>query len=98
MTRYEHIDVSQSVVAITGGAQGIGRATAERFAAAGARVAIGDLDLELAEKTAARYGGTAHRLDVSDPDSGRDDRALHPDQVERAAYQARLADQAGEQS
>ena len=71
MTRYPHIDVSQSVVAITGGAQGIGRATAERFAAAGARVAIGDLDLELAEKTAAQAGGTAHRLDVSDPDSFR---------------------------
>lgn len=72
MTRYPHIDLDQSVVAVTGGAQGIGRATAERFAAAGARVAIGDLDLELAEKTAAQCGGTAHRLDVSDPDSFRE--------------------------
>ncbi|WP_253791494.1 SDR family oxidoreductase [Nocardia amikacinitolerans] len=44
------------VVAITGGARGIGRATAEAFLAAKAAVAIGDVDVELVEKTAAELG------------------------------------------
>lgn len=44
------------VVAITGGARGIGRASAEAFLAAGAAVAIGDIDVELAAKTAAELG------------------------------------------
>ena len=41
------------VVAITGGARGIGKATAEALVRRGARVAIGDVDLTLAEQTAA---------------------------------------------
>ncbi|WP_062988315.1 SDR family oxidoreductase [Nocardia anaemiae] len=44
------------VVAITGGARGIGRATAEAFLTAGAAVAIGDIDVELVAKTAAELG------------------------------------------
>lgn len=66
---YPVIDLRGAVVAITGAAQGIGRATAEAFAARGARVAIGDLDVELAEKTTAGIGGLAAALDVSDPAS-----------------------------
>jgi NAD(P)-dependent dehydrogenase (short-subunit alcohol dehydrogenase family) len=56
------------VVAITGGARGIGKATAEALVRRGARVAIGDLDLALAEETAAGLGGgsVATALDVSD--------------------------------
>lgn len=56
------------VVAITGGARGIGKATAEALVRRGARVAIGDVDLALAEQTAAGLGGgsVATRLDVSD--------------------------------
>src|SRR2546423_4327252 len=56
------------VVAITGGARGIGRATAARLAGEGARVAIGDLEAELAESAAAEIGrGTVGlQLDVSD--------------------------------
>ncbi|HEY2160332.1 MAG TPA: SDR family oxidoreductase [Solirubrobacteraceae bacterium] len=43
-------------VAITGGARGIGRATASALLAQGARVAIGDIDASLAEQTAAELG------------------------------------------
>ena len=56
---------------ITGGAQGLGRAVAERFVAEGARVVIGDVDLAAAEATAAELGeGTAVavRCDVTDED------------------------------
>jgi NAD(P)-dependent dehydrogenase (short-subunit alcohol dehydrogenase family) len=44
------------IVAITGGARGIGRATASALIAQGARVAIGDIDVPLAETTAAELG------------------------------------------
>jgi NAD(P)-dependent dehydrogenase (short-subunit alcohol dehydrogenase family) len=59
------------VVAITGGGRGIGAATAAAFVRAGARVAIGDLDLDVAEETAGRIGGgtVAVRLDVTDQKS-----------------------------
>ncbi|MBS9372013.1 SDR family oxidoreductase [Rhodococcus sp. B50] len=43
-------------VVITGGARGIGQATAEALVAAGARVAIGDIDKDLVQDTAARIG------------------------------------------
>jgi NAD(P)-dependent dehydrogenase (short-subunit alcohol dehydrogenase family) len=63
--------VQGKVVAITGGARGIGKATATALVRKGARVAIGDLDLELAERTAAELGGgtVALALDVTDRDS-----------------------------
>ena len=55
------------VVAITGGARGIGKATATALVRKGCRVAIGDLDLELAEKTAAELGGGPARY-LATPD------------------------------
>lgn len=64
-----------SVVAITGGAGGIGAATARAFATAGASVALGDLDLEGAQRAVSGLprgaGGRAiaARLEVSDPAS-----------------------------
>ncbi len=59
------------VVAITGGARGIGAATAAALIARGARVAIGDLDAALAQQTAERLGSetVALPLDVTDRDS-----------------------------
>jgi len=61
--------VEGKVIAITGGARGIGEATANALAAAGARVAIGDLDAELAEQSARAYDGLALPLDVTSRDS-----------------------------
>lgn len=49
------------VVLITGGAQGIGRKTAAAFIARGAKVAIGDLDVDLAKKTADEIGGEVNK-------------------------------------
>ncbi len=59
------------VVAITGGARGIGRATAAALIAQGARVAIGDIDAPLAEQTASALGsGTVGLpLDVTNRES-----------------------------
>ena len=63
--------VTGRVAAITGGARGIGRATAEAFVRKGMKVAIGDLDAELAQGTAEEIGGgtVALPLDVTDRES-----------------------------
>lgn len=50
--------------AVTGGARGIGAAIARELVRAGARVAIGDLDRETAERTAAAAGAGAIGLDL----------------------------------
>lgn len=70
MTKQER-PVRGRVIAITGAARGIGRATAERLAAEGGRVAIGDLDAEEAATVAAALDGEAIglHLDVTDPAS-----------------------------
>jgi len=59
------------VVAVTGGARGIGRATARALHARGARVAIGDLDPAASGAAAAALGDgvLGLPLDVSDPAS-----------------------------
>jgi NAD(P)-dependent dehydrogenase (short-subunit alcohol dehydrogenase family) len=60
--------LADTPVAVTGGAHGIGRAIAQQFAHAGARVAIGDLDVKAAQALAAEIGGGAIgvALDVTD--------------------------------
>jgi 3-oxoacyl-[acyl-carrier protein] reductase len=50
---------------VTGGASGIGAATAARLAAEGADVVVADLDLAAAEETAKAIGGRAVRCDVT---------------------------------
>jgi NAD(P)-dependent dehydrogenase (short-subunit alcohol dehydrogenase family) len=81
----ERRSVNGKVVAITGGARGIGKATATALVRRGCRVAIGDLDLALAERTAAGLGGgtIALPLDVTDRASfeaflGETERQLGP--------------------
>jgi NAD(P)-dependent dehydrogenase (short-subunit alcohol dehydrogenase family) len=68
MAKKQRLNLSGKVVAITGGARGIGKATATALVRRGCRVAIGDLDLALAEETAAGLGGgtVALPLDVTD--------------------------------
>jgi len=62
------------VAVVTGASSGIGRATAEAFAAAGARVVVSDVNVEGGEETVARIekaGGTAIfvETDVTDDDA-----------------------------
>ena len=65
-------DLAGRVVAITGGARGLGLATAQALARRGCRVAIGDLDGDLASAEASALpGGGPHLglpLDVTDAD------------------------------
>lgn len=63
------IDLENRVAVITGGAQGFGRASTERFIASGAKVAIWDRDMALAEKTAGVMGSDVKAVacDVTDP-------------------------------
>jgi NADP-dependent 3-hydroxy acid dehydrogenase YdfG len=55
MARTDH-PIAGQVVAITGGGRGIGKATARALLQRGARVAIGDVDLAVAEQAAAELG------------------------------------------
>jgi NAD(P)-dependent dehydrogenase (short-subunit alcohol dehydrogenase family) len=64
MTRFEG-----RVVVITGGARGIGKVCAERFAQEGARVAVLDIDESAAKATAEEIDGMALQCDVSTLDS-----------------------------
>ena len=51
-----NIDLKGRIAVVTGGAQGFGRACTERFIASGAKVAIWDRDIALADKTAKELG------------------------------------------
>jgi NAD(P)-dependent dehydrogenase (short-subunit alcohol dehydrogenase family) len=63
--------ISGRVAAVTGGARGIGRAIAASLVRRGARVAVGDLDRDAAERAAAELGGdtVGLQVDVTDPSS-----------------------------
>jgi len=69
------IDLEGRVAIITGAARGIGAAIADRLAASGARIAIWDIDMAVAENTAASiFNAVPFAADVTDPASI--DRAL----------------------
>jgi 3-oxoacyl-[acyl-carrier protein] reductase len=63
MTRFEG-----KTALVTGGAKGIGAATAERLASEGAHVVVADFDEAAATETAERIGGRAVRCDVTSRD------------------------------
>jgi NAD(P)-dependent dehydrogenase (short-subunit alcohol dehydrogenase family) len=59
------MDISGKSIVVTGGASGIGAALARQAAAAGARVCIADLNVELAQSVANEIGGIAVSCDVT---------------------------------
>ena len=61
--------LARNIVAVTGGASGIGRATAAAFLAQGAEVAVMDRDADAARAAAAELGCAAIVCDVTDPGS-----------------------------
>ncbi len=63
------MQVSGTIAIVTGGASGLGAATAARLAGAGAQVALFDLDAVHVEAVAARFGGFGLAVDVTDEDS-----------------------------
>lgn len=67
--RRQPLSLSNQVVAITGGARGIGHATARALVDRGARVAIGDLDGDLAARVAAELGGDCFGVGVDVTDN-----------------------------
>ena len=66
------VDLTQrlggKIAVITGGASGIGLATARRFAAEGATVVIGDMDQKAGEEVAKELGGLFVQVNVADED------------------------------
>ena len=61
------------VCLITGAGSGIGQASARLFAREGAHVAVADIDLDAARRTADEIGGDAHaeKVDVTDEPQAR---------------------------
>jgi len=67
------LNIEGKVAAITGGASGLGRATAEMIIANGGRVAILDMNDELAQQTATELGDArAYQVNVTDDESVSD--------------------------
>ena len=54
---------------VTGGASGLGEATARELARLGAKVAVLDVNLELAQKVASDIGGIAVQCDITQTES-----------------------------
>lgn len=63
------MDVRNHAAIVTGGGSGLGAATARALAAAGAKVAVLDLNAETAQAVAAEIGGIAISCDVTGADS-----------------------------
>jgi 3-oxoacyl-[acyl-carrier protein] reductase len=70
------IDLRHRSAVVTGGAQGFGRAIAQRFVQSGARVALWDRDLALARQSAAALGPAAIAIACDVSDAGAVDQAV----------------------
>ena len=66
------MDLKDTPVLITGGASGLGEATAERLARQGAKIAILDVQTERAQTVAERIGGIAVHCDVTSAESAQE--------------------------
>jgi 3-oxoacyl-[acyl-carrier protein] reductase len=69
MSAQDFFSLKDQVAIVTGGGQGIGEGIARRLAAAGARVAVLDLKLDLARSVVESTGGAAVECDVSSASS-----------------------------
>ena len=63
------MQIQSQAALVTGGASGLGEATARELARRGARVAILDVNTALAEQVAAEIGGIACHCDITSSDS-----------------------------
>lgn len=63
------MEIKNCAAIVTGGASGMGRATAIKLSQMGAKVALFDLNKEAAEKVAAEINGYAVACDVTQPES-----------------------------
>jgi NAD(P)-dependent dehydrogenase (short-subunit alcohol dehydrogenase family) len=66
------MDIKGQVAVITGGASGLGAATAQAVVNAGGKVAILDINLAAAQQIADKLGGIAVKCDVTDEQSATD--------------------------
>ena len=57
------MNIEGQAALVTGGASGLGEATARELARCGAKVAVLDVNIELAEKVAAEIGGVAWQIE-----------------------------------
>ena len=60
------MDVNGTAAIVSGGASGLGEATARALAAAGATVVIADLNEDAGKRVASETGGLFARTDVAD--------------------------------
>jgi NAD(P)-dependent dehydrogenase (short-subunit alcohol dehydrogenase family) len=65
------MQIRNSIFLVTGGASGLGAATAQMAAANGAKVVIADLQAELGEKLAQEIGGKYCKCDVTSEADGK---------------------------
>lgn len=63
------MEIADTCAVITGGASGLGEATARQFAAGGAKVALFDLNEDAGKKVASELGGTFHKTNVTEETS-----------------------------
>jgi NAD(P)-dependent dehydrogenase (short-subunit alcohol dehydrogenase family) len=59
----------KTAAVVTGGASGLGRASAAALSAAGAKVAIFDINADAGEKVASEVGGIFCKVDITNEES-----------------------------